>query len=59
MDRRSFLTRAGAELVLCKLLRNIDDLNGPVTVAGNEQFVTAECHIHRLTAHLDRGLLLE
>src|SRR6516164_2918896 len=40
-------------------LRNIDDVNGPVTVAGNEQFVTAECHAHRLTANLDRCLLPE
>jgi len=56
---KGFTARASAEAVLCAPLRNIDDVNGPVTLAGNEQFVTAECHIHRLTAHLDRGLLLE
>ena len=56
---KGFTARAGAELVLCKLLRNIDDMNRPVTLAGNEQFVTAECHVHRLTANLDRGLLPE
>jgi hypothetical protein len=32
---------------------------GPVTLAGNKQFVTAECHVHRLTANLDHGLLPE
>jgi len=32
---------------------------GPVTLTGNEQFVTAECHVHRLTANLDCRLLSE
>src|SRR5262245_31025547 len=56
---KGFTARAGVEAVLCVPLRNIDDVNGPVTLAGNEQFVTAECHVHRLTANLDRGLLPE
>src|SRR5262245_39924959 len=53
---KGFTARAGAEAVLCVPLRNIDDVNGPVTLAGNEQFVTAKCHVHRLTANLDCGL---
>ena len=42
---QGFTARAGAEAVLCAPLRNIDDMNGPVTLGGNEQFVTAECHV--------------
>src|SRR5262249_52531448 len=53
---KGFTARAGAEAVLCVPLRNIDDVNGPVTLAGNEQFVTAKCHVHRLTANLDCSL---
>src|SRR5262245_7859728 len=56
---KGFTARAGVKAVLCVPLRNIDDVNGPVTLAGNEQFVTAKCHVHRLTANLDRGLLPE
>jgi hypothetical protein len=53
---KGFTARARAEAMLCAPLRNIDDVNRPVTLAGNEQFVTAECHVHRLTANLDCGL---
>jgi len=38
---------------------NIDDVDGPVTLAGDEQFFATERHVHRLTADLDRGLLAE
>jgi hypothetical protein len=51
---KGFTARAGAEAVLCAPLWNIDDVHGTVTLAGNEQFVTAERHVHRLIANLDR-----
>src|SRR5262245_63981939 len=56
---KRFTACAGAEAVFCAPLWNIDDVHGPVTLAGNEQFVTAECHVHRLMTNLDRGLMPE
>jgi hypothetical protein len=54
---KRFAAHTSTEAMLCASLWNIDDVHGPITLAGNEQFVTAECHVHRLTANLDRGLL--
>src|SRR5262249_61125167 len=51
--------RAGAEAVLRPAFDHIDDVDGPVALASDKQFVTAERHIHRLAADLDRGLLPE
>src|SRR6266567_2386187 len=50
---------AGLEVVLDPARRNIDDMHRSVTLAGDEQFVAAERHVHWLMSDLDRGLLAE
>src|SRR5205807_1995999 len=37
--------------------RNIDYMHRPITLAGDEQLVAMECHVHGLAAHLDCRLL--
>src|SRR5580658_10620304 len=54
-----FAAGTGLEAALGAAPRNIDDMHGAVTLAGDEQFVAAERHVHRLRADLDRGLLAE
>src|SRR5262245_65380491 len=51
--------RAGAEAVLRPPFDHVDDVDGPVALASDKQFVTAKRHIHRLATDLDRGLLPE
>src|SRR5579863_9475256 len=51
-----FTAGAGAEAALGPPVRNVDDVHGAVALAGNEQFVAAERHVHWLRADLDRGL---
>src|SRR3984885_3251037 len=52
-----FAAGAGLEAAFGAPVRNIDDMHRAVALAGDEQFVAAECHVHRLRADLDRGLL--
>src|SRR5580700_2374815 len=40
--------RAGLEAALGALAWNIDDVHRAVALAGDEQFVAAERHVHRL-----------
>src|SRR6186997_2684165 len=54
-----FTAGAGLEALLPALARNIDHMDRAVALAGDEQFVAAVGHVHRLTADLDRGLLAE
>src|ERR1700729_3481554 len=54
-----FAAGAGLEAALGAAAGNIDDVHGAVALAGDEQFVAAERHVHRLRADLDRGLLAE
>src|ERR1700730_9096197 len=39
--------------------RNIDDMHRPVALAGDEQIVAVERHVHGLMSDLDRGLPAE
>src|SRR6516162_6763856 len=54
-----FAAGAGLEALLMSPVRNIDDVHGAVALAGDEQLVAVERHIHGLRADLDRGLLAE
>src|SRR5258705_1021722 len=51
--------RAGLETVLHPPRWNIDDVHRPVALAGDEQFVAAERHVHWLTADPDGMLVAE
>src|ERR1700738_4279231 len=55
-ETNRFTACTGAEALLCAPIWNIDDVHRSITLAGDEQFVVAEGHVHRLTADLDRGL---
>src|SRR5581483_3969147 len=48
---------AGLKARLVTAVRNIDDVHRAVALAGDEQLVAVERHVHRLAADLDRGLL--
>src|SRR6185437_16902164 len=50
---------AGLEARLVPLVRNVDHMHRAIALAGHEQFVAMERHVHRLAADLDRGLLFE
>src|SRR3954451_23014617 len=50
---------AGVETVLHPSRRNVDDVHRPVALAGHEQLVTAERHVHGLAADLDGALVTE
>src|SRR4029079_9783801 len=58
-ESERFATRAGLEALLPALAGNIDHVDRPVALAGDEQVVAAIHHVHRLAANLDRGLLTE
>src|SRR6185437_81390 len=50
---------AGLEARLVAPPRNVDDVHGPVALAGDEQLVAVERHVHGLLADLDGGLPAE
>src|SRR5271170_694866 len=52
-------SRAGLEARFGAAVRDVDDMDRTVALAGDEQFVAAERHVHGLRADPDGGLLPE
>src|SRR5262245_21239955 len=58
-EAQRLAARAGLEAHLVLARRNVDDVDRSVALAGDEQLVAVECHVHGLAADLDGGLLAE
>src|SRR5262249_1924539 len=58
-EAQRLAARAGLEARLVLARRNVDDVDRSIALAGDEQFVAVERHVHGLAADLDGGLIAE